>query len=143
MPEFEPATDDYAERARASFAKQGMMAHMGAELSDVRVQLAAAVAAVREATAWLNGSDDARARMAGATPYQEMLGTLAGGYGLARQALAALPEAGTDPWMAAKVATARFFSVNLLPKVHGLMPGVVDGPDLLFAVPDAHIETPG
>ena len=36
MPEFEPATDDYAERARASFAKQGMMAHMGAELSDLR-----------------------------------------------------------------------------------------------------------
>ena len=79
--------------------------------------------------------------MAGATPYQEMLGTLAGGYYLARQAIAALPTAGDDPWMASKVATARFYAVNLLPKVHGLLAGATGGSDLLFAVDDSHIGT--
>ncbi|MEN8039901.1 MAG: acyl-CoA dehydrogenase [Actinomycetota bacterium] len=109
------------------------------ELSDLRDQLSQATAAVRRATEWLNGSEDVQARMAGATPYQEMLSTLAGGYYLARLALAALPDAETDPWMAAKVATARFYAVNLLPKVHGLVAGVTDGPDLLFAVDDAQL----
>ncbi len=72
--------------------------------------------------------------MAGATPYQEMLGTLAGAYYLARQAIAAAPKAADDPWMAAKIATARFYAVNLLPKVHGLLPAVTSGSELLFAV---------
>jgi hypothetical protein len=77
--------------------------------------------------------------MAGATPYQEMLGTLAGGYYLARQALAALPKADDDSWMASKVVTARFYAVNLLPKVQGLLPAVTSGSDLLFAVGDDHL----
>jgi alkylation response protein AidB-like acyl-CoA dehydrogenase len=114
----------------------------GDELGDVRTRLAAAVACVRQATEWLNSCDDVQARMAGASPYQEMLGTLAGGYYLARQALAALPEADSDAWLAAKVSTARFYAVNLLPRVHGLLAGVTDGPDLLFAIDDAYIGAP-
>jgi hypothetical protein len=119
----------------------GQLADAGSDLADVREQLAAAVATVRSGTDYLNSSDDALARMSGATPYQEMLGTLAGGYYLARQALVALPMADEDPWMAAKVATARFYAVNLLPKVQGLLPAVTSGPDLLFAVDDDHIGT--
>ena len=111
----------------------------GEALADVREHLAGAVATVRSATDYLNSSDDALARMAGATPYQEMLGTLAGGYYLARQGLAALPQADDDPWMASKVATANFYAVNLLPKVHGLHPAATGGPDLLFAIDDDHI----
>ena len=64
---------------------------------------------------------------------------LSGGYYLARQALIALPTANKDAWMASKVATARFYAVNLLPKVHGLLPAVTGGSELLFAVDDAHI----
>ncbi len=119
----------------------GQLADAGSDLADVREQLAAAVATVRSGTDYLNSSDDALARMSGATPYQEMLGTLAGGYYLARQALVALPMADEDPWMAAKVATARFYAVNLLPKVQGLLPAVISGSDLLFAVDDDHIGT--
>ena len=119
----------------------GQLADAGSDLADVREQLAAAVATVRSGTDYLNSSDDALARMSGATPYQEMLGTLAGGYYLARQALVALPMADEDPWMAAKVATARFYAVNLLPKVQGLLPAVTSGSDLLFAVDDDHIGT--
>lgn len=111
----------------------------GDDLAAVREHLASAVGVVREATMWLNASDDVGARMAGATPYQEMLGTLAGGYYLARQAVAAQSRADSDPWMAAKVATAHFYAVNLLPKVHGLLPSVTAGTDHLFAVEDANI----
>jgi hypothetical protein len=68
-----------------------------------------------------------------------MLGTLAGGYYLAREAIAALPMAGNDPWMASKVATARFYAVNLLPGVHGLLPAATGGSELLFSVDDDHI----
>jgi len=122
-------------------ALDGPLSVAGDDLSDLRTQLADAVGSVRKATEWLNSSADVQARMAGATPYQEMLGTLAGGYYLARQALAALPDADSDPWMAAKVATARFYAVNLLPKVHGLLAAATDGPGLLFAVDDAYIGT--
>ena len=115
------------------------LAIAGGEVADIREHLADAVATARSATDYLNSSDDAVARMAGATPYQEMLGTLAGGYYLARQALVALPLASEDPWMASKVTTARFYAVNLLPRVQGLLPAVTNGSDLLFAVDNDHI----
>ena len=111
----------------------------GEPLFEVRTGLANALVTVRSATDWLNAQDDVAARMAGATPYQDMLGTLAGGYYLARQALAALPGAASDPWLAAKVATATFYAKNLLPTVHGLAAAVTAGADVLFAVDDAHI----
>jgi alkylation response protein AidB-like acyl-CoA dehydrogenase len=120
-------------------ALDGQLSSAGDDLEDVREHLATAVATVRSATDYLNSTEDALARMAGATPYQEMLGTLAGCYYLAREAIAALPEADTDPWMASKISTARFYAVNLLPKVQGLLPSVIDGPSLLFAVDDEHI----
>ena len=46
-----------------------------------------------------------------------------------------------DPWMASKVATARFYAVNLLPKVQGLLAAATGGSELLFAVDDDHIGT--
>ena len=115
------------------------LANAGDDLRDLREHLASAVATVRTATDYLNSSEDVVDRMAGATPYQEMLGTLAGGYYLARQALVALPTADKDPWMASKVATARFYAVNLLPKVDGLLSAATGGSELLFAVDDVHI----
>ena len=108
------------------------------ELADIHGELASAVSAVTKATDALNGATDPNARLAGATPYLEMLGTLCGGYYLARQAAAALPNA-DDPWMAAKIATARFYAVNLLPRVHGFSPGTTAGSELLFAVPDDYL----
>jgi len=108
----------------------------GDALVDVRRELSSAVAAVRKATEWLNGSTDSVARMAGATPYQDMLGTLAGGYYLARQAAVAVADADHDPWMAAKVATARFYAMHLLPRVHACADAVVAGSEILFAVRD-------
>jgi alkylation response protein AidB-like acyl-CoA dehydrogenase len=120
-------------------ALSGQLAEAGQDVHDINEHLSTAAATVRSATEFLNSTQDVVARMAGATPYQEMLGTLAGGYYLARQALIALPTANKDAWMASKVATARFYAVNLLPKVHGLLPAVTGGSELLFAVDDVHI----
>ncbi|MGI9643438.1 MAG: acyl-CoA dehydrogenase C-terminal domain-containing protein, partial [Acidimicrobiia bacterium] len=111
----------------------------GAPLADVRSGLAAALTTVRTATTWLNTREDVSERMAGATPYQDMLGTLAGGYYLARQAVAALPGASDDTWLAAKVSTATFYARNILPTVHGLADAVTAGADILFSIDDAHI----
>ncbi|MGI9666723.1 MAG: acyl-CoA dehydrogenase [Acidimicrobiia bacterium] len=115
------------------------LAAAGEQLADIRTELASAVDTVRSATTWLNEADKAQDRMAGATPYQEMLGTLAGGYYLARQALAAIDGAATDAWLEAKIATATFYATNLLPKVHGLSDSVTAGADRLFAVDAAQI----
>jgi alkylation response protein AidB-like acyl-CoA dehydrogenase len=102
-------------------------------LSDIGDRLAAALDTVTAATRYLLDAEP-NAAMAGATPYQEMLGTLAGGYYLSRQALAALPLAESDPWMAAKVATARFYSIHVLAHVHGLKDAVVGGSDAVFGL---------
>jgi hypothetical protein len=103
------------------------------DLNDVARSLSAALAAVRTATGFLLDADPGDA-MAGATPYQEMLGTLAGGYYLARQAEAAIDEANDDPWLAAKVSTARFYAATILPPVSGMVGAVTAGSDTVFAV---------
>jgi 3-(methylthio)propanoyl-CoA dehydrogenase len=99
--------------------------------------LGAALAAVRDATAWLLGRrpeepDDA---LAGATPYLKMLGLTIGGWLLGREALA-LPERPTEDggWLEAKAATFSFYATQLLPQVTGLLPAVVAGAAPLFAI---------
>ena len=111
----------------------------GEPLAGIRTELANATKVVRKATSWLNSSPDVQARMAGATPYQEMLGTLAGGYYLAVSALVALPHVDKDPWMSAKVTTATFYATNLLPKVHGLIGSAIGGSNLIFAIDPQYI----
>jgi alkylation response protein AidB-like acyl-CoA dehydrogenase len=105
-------------------------------LSEVGTKLGEAAAIVRETTDALNESDSVSFRMAGASPYLEMLGSLCGGYYLARQALRALPDADSDAWMAAKVATTKFYMANLLGNVHGLASAATSGDEMLFAIGD-------
>jgi hypothetical protein len=112
------------------------LADAGGELADLRAALSSALTAVRTATDWLAACDDVEARLAGATPYLEMIGTLAGGYYLAKGALAGIDRAPEDPWMAAKVSTARFYMRTIVPRVHGLADAVVAGSEVLFALPD-------
>ena len=110
------------------------------QLSDIAATLSSSVAAVRSATAYLLEANPADA-LAGATPYQEMLGTLAGGYYLARQAEAAIGGADDDPWLAAKVATARFYAATVLGRATGLSGAVTAGSDLVFSVDEGFIGT--
>ena len=109
------------------------------DLDDIGAALTRATAAARQATTILLAADDAQMRLAGATPYLDAFGTLAGAYYLARQAAAAQEAPNGDAWLASKVATARFYAANILPDARGKFEAAVAGPDLIYAVPDGFI----
>ena len=102
--------------------------------------LTPAVAALREATEWLIACERPDDRLAGATPYLEMFGTVAGGVYLMRLALAAAAE-DRDAWLDAKIDTAAFYAGQILPRVAGWVPSVTAGATELYAVPIAGLET--
>ena len=93
---------------------------------------------VRDATAWLltDGATDPNDAFAGATPYLRMFGLLAGGWVMARQAIAAR-RVGDD----AKLTSVRFYIEELLPQVHGLLPAVTSGRDVLFALTPEQLDS--
>jgi 3-(methylthio)propanoyl-CoA dehydrogenase len=122
------------------------LAQAGDELASVRVGLAAAVEVLAESTDWLlaHGVTDVRDALAGATPYLRMFALVAGGWLMARQALAAAAPAGGSSGsdqarLAAKLVTARFYVEQLLPAVNGLSGPVMAGHADLFAVGPAEL----
>ena len=112
----------------------------GDRFSSIRALLADGVDALEQATGWLamNGMQDPNQAAAGATPYLRMLGTVAGGYFLAKSALAAsrLLEEGSEDkeFLEAKIATARFYAEQLLPLGTALLGPITAGKELLFAI---------
>jgi len=107
-------------------------------LAAIRSRLAESLQHFRVATAWLLAQDDPNDALAGATPYLELFGVVAGGFYLARLALAAVDS--DDSWMQAKVDTAVFYAANILPRSAGLMPAATAGASTLFAVDTANLE---
>jgi len=97
------------------------------ELASLREPLHAGAVALREATAFLAGVPAARARdaLAGATPYLRLFGTVAGGWLLARQALAARARTGAGD--ARATVTARYFLGQVVPAAVGLLPAIRAG----------------
>jgi 3-(methylthio)propanoyl-CoA dehydrogenase len=116
---------DTADRVRA--AGEGY-----AEIGD---SLAAAVESLTESTDWLmvNGLDDVRHALAGASPYLRQFGVVAGGWLIAEAALEAkaLLEAGggdfSTAFLEAKRTTARFYATQILPQARGLVGAVTAG----------------
>jgi alkylation response protein AidB-like acyl-CoA dehydrogenase len=117
---------------------EALDADLGADsrLASIREPLTQAVAIARTTSDTLLASADHQMRLAGATPYLDMLGTLCGGAYLARQAIAAAPMAASDPWMAAKVSTAEFYAQHLLGAVHGFAQAALAGDEILYAIDD-------
>jgi hypothetical protein len=116
-----------------------------AESSDprfavMREALIPAVAALREATEWLIACEDPNDRLAGASPYLDMFGTVAGAAYLMRMALAAAAEE-RDPWLEAKIDTAAFYANQILPRAAGWLPSTRAGASELFAIPADGLET--
>ena len=96
--------------------------------------LAGGIAELREATDWLLADRPARASDAAATPYLALLGTVAGGYLLARSAIIAESRTvadGEDPFYRSKVETARFYAECVLPKAASLKHAAIGGAELL------------
>jgi alkylation response protein AidB-like acyl-CoA dehydrogenase len=122
-------------------ALDGELAGAGSELAGVRVGLASAVSALREATGWImsRGLAEPNDALAGATPYLRLFGLVIGGWLLARSALASsrlLPSAGGSDvvFLQEKIGTARFYAEQLLPQAACLLPAVTAGAGPLFQV---------
>ena len=101
--------------------------------ADIARPLGAALKALRQATGWLLDAAprDLDQALAGASPYLALLGTVAGGWTLARQAVIAarrLADADGDrQQLERRMASARFFAENLLPAAPGLAAQVTAG----------------
>ncbi|MBA2282032.1 MAG: acyl-CoA dehydrogenase [Acidimicrobiia bacterium] len=116
-------------------------AALDGDLADVGAALSDGVAAAREATVWLlaNGLAQPADAFAGAAPYLKLLSTVVAGWLMGRQAVAARPGAGTDPFLAAKVTTARYFCTQVVPGARGLIPAVTAGAAVLTDIPVAQL----
>jgi acyl-CoA dehydrogenase len=114
-------------------------------LSAVAGRLRDGVAALEQAAQWIvqtYGADIRRASV-GAVPFLELFGTVAGGWQLARAALAAHRHLATGDGDAAfyqaKLHTARFYADHVLVKAAALARTVVSGADAVLAIPDEQL----
>jgi alkylation response protein AidB-like acyl-CoA dehydrogenase len=95
----------------------------------LRAQLAQGAQAVADGVNFIVETKDPRATFAGAVPFLKLLGIVAGGWQMARAALAAEKKmAGGDrPFLEAKIATARFYGDQVLVQAPALRDTVVKG----------------
>ena len=91
------------------------------------------VKAMNEATGWIVAtySSDVKAASAGAVPFLQLFGIVAGGWQMARAALAAQAKLaagdGEAPFYKAKIATSRFYADHILTQAPGLRNAIVNG----------------
>jgi alkylation response protein AidB-like acyl-CoA dehydrogenase len=94
---------------------------------EIRKALADGVKAVEECVDFIVGAKDPRAQFAGAVPFLELMGIVAGGWQMARAALAASKASGDESFYKAKIATARFYADHVLVQAPALRNTVVNG----------------
>ena len=115
--------DDTGELARVS----------NRAVNDVRNALVDGIEVFSEATDWLLASNerDPRLPAAASVPYLRLLGTVAGGWQMARAALAAHRklegEAGDVEFYKAKLVTARFYAEQIMPQASALLQVITRG----------------
>jgi alkylation response protein AidB-like acyl-CoA dehydrogenase len=119
----------------AELAKSG-----NADVQAIRAALAAGAAAVGESVDYIvaNAGKDVMGTFAGAVPFLRLMGVVAGGWQMARAALAAerMMGSGDKAFLEAKLATARFYADQVLVQAPGLRDTVVKGASAVMAVPD-------
>jgi alkylation response protein AidB-like acyl-CoA dehydrogenase len=130
------AARGFIQRMRALDAE---LAAGGEALEPLRAPLAEGCEALAEATEWMLATLPAAPNRAagGAAPYLRLFGTVAGGWLLGRQALAAaraLSLGEDDRFYRAKIATARFYAENVLPQADGLLTAATLGADAVDAI---------
>jgi len=109
------------------------LAARGEQFEDLRDSFGAAVSGLAECVDWIvaNYANDARAVHAVSVPFLMLTGIVAGGWQMARAALAAerrLAGGGGDAgFFEAKIGTARFYADHVLPRAHGLRDTVMHG----------------
>ncbi len=104
-----------------------------AELKDIGARLEESANALLQSTDWLlkSAAKNPEHALAGAAHYLKQFGNVAGGYYLARGAMAAAlagGEAGADAkWLGGRIALARFYADTYLTEAAGLTPAVCAG----------------
>jgi len=111
------------------------------DLAAIGARQGAAIDALERAASWIvaNFSVDPKATHAGAVPFLHLFGIVAGGWQMGRAAVIAHGKtvAGeTDPFWAAKLATARFYADHFLTQASGLAESVVSGATGALALAD-------
>ena len=95
---------------------------------EIRKALADGVKAVEECVDFIVGAKDPRVQFAGAVPFLKLMGIVAGGWQMARAALAAEKKVSEDKaFYEAKIATACFYADHVLVQAPGLRNTVVNG----------------
>jgi len=109
-----------------------------AEVKALRAQLAQGVQAVSDCVNFIVESKDPRAIFAGAVPFLKLMGIVAGGWQMARAALAAEKglNSGDPGFLQAKIATARFYGDQVLVQAPALRDTVVKGAAGVLALPE-------
>ncbi|HTP48234.1 MAG TPA: acyl-CoA dehydrogenase [Casimicrobiaceae bacterium] len=136
---------DGGKTAAAVIAEMGALdgdlaAQRGAEFTAIRAQLAAAVAALKEAVEWTVATygKDSQAVHAASVPYLKLWGLTAGGWQMARAALIAAQRLaagqGEADFHRAKIATARFYADYFLPQTGALKHAIVTAGESVLAL---------
>jgi 3-(methylsulfanyl)propanoyl-CoA dehydrogenase len=95
---------------------------------EIRKALADGAKAVEDSVEFIVGTKDPRAQFAGAVPFLKLMGIVAGGWQMARAALAAEKKKSEDPsFYEAKIATVRFYADHVLVQAPALRNTVVNG----------------
>jgi alkylation response protein AidB-like acyl-CoA dehydrogenase len=119
----------------AQLAKSG-----NADVKAIRAALAAGAAAVGESIDYIvaTAGKDVMAAFAGAVPFLKLMGIVAGGWQMARAALAAERNlgAGDKAFHQAKLATARFYADQVLVQAPALRDTVTKGASAVMSVPE-------
>jgi alkylation response protein AidB-like acyl-CoA dehydrogenase len=117
----------------AELAKSG-----NADVQAIRAALSAGAAAVGECVDFIvaNAGRDVTSAFAGAVPFLKLMGVVAGGWQMARAALAAEQGASDEAFCEAKIATARFYADQVLVQAPALRDTVVKGASAVMAVPE-------
>jgi 3-(methylthio)propanoyl-CoA dehydrogenase len=114
----------------------------GDDLDVIRRHLAAGLDTLASATDWMATTivKDMGRALAGSVPYLALLGTVTGGWLLAKGALAAQAALAARPsdsrFLEAKLLTARFFGEHRLAVAPGMLPAVIDGATVVGFDPD-------
>ena len=99
------------------------------DIKALRDELAKGVQAVADCVDFIVDSKDPRATFAGAVPFLRLMGIVAGGWQMARAALAAEKKMGSGDkaFCEAKITTARFFGDHVLVQAGALRDTVIKG----------------
>jgi hypothetical protein len=131
------AAADFIARVRAVLAE--LQASPDPQLRALAPSLQAGVDALAEATTFVAGTyaADPRRASAGAVPFLQLFGLVAGGWQMARAAQVAARELAAGnaeaPFYQAKLATVRFYADHLLAAAPGLASTVVHGAEAVLA----------